>query len=227
MQIASTPSPRAGRHRWLVSYADFVTLLLAVFVVLFAAERHGNASARRVSQVMAAALKARPQTAPAAEPSFAASLPGPRPDQATVAELTGQLRQEIADQDVTVRSERRGIVVSLQEALLFPPGRADISPASYPVVEKLARILTGVPNPVRLEGHTDNTPIRNARFKNNWELSAARGIAVLELLAERYGISRDRLSVAAFAGTVPVGSNDFRDGRAHNRRVDLVILSAQ
>jgi chemotaxis protein MotB len=220
MQVTYSPRPRASRHRWLISYADFVTLLLAVFVVLFAAERHGNDTARQVSAAVAGALKSQWRVTPA-------EAPAKTPERTALTELTTQLRQEIAGENVTVQNDSRGVVVSLQEAMLFRSGSADIDRASYPMVEKLARILTGVPNSIRLEGHTDNTPIRNSRFKSNWELSAARSIAVLELLVNRYGISRDRLSVSAFAGNMPVSPNDQRDGRARNRRVDVVILSAQ
>jgi chemotaxis protein MotB len=80
---------------------------------------------------------------------------------------------------------------------------------------------------VRLEGHTDAVPIHNSRFRNNWELSAARSIAMLELLSVRFDIAPERMAIAGYADTVPVESNDTEQGRAHNRRVDIVILNEQ
>ena len=82
-----------------------------------------------------------------------------------------------------------------------------------------------MPNPIRLEGHTDSQPIHTARFRNNWELSAARGVAMLELLNSKFGIPHDRLAVVGYADTVPKVSNDTEEGRARNRRVDIVILN--
>jgi chemotaxis protein MotB len=117
------------------------------------------------------------------------------------------------------------VVVSLNQAALFRPGHAEPDPASYANFERLARVIGNLPNAIRLEGHTDDRPIRNSRFHDNWELSAARGIAILELLVNRYHLARERLSVAGFAEINPLTSNQDAEGRAHNRRVDVVILN--
>jgi chemotaxis protein MotB len=84
-----------------------------------------------------------------------------------------------------------------------------------------------VPNPVRLEGHTDAMPIRTLRFRSNWELSTARSIALMEILSNRFGVPHERMSVAGYADTAPIDSNDTPEGRAHNRRVDIVLLNEQ
>ena len=102
-----------------------------------------------------------------------------------------------------------------------------ISPDAYDGLEKVAAAITKMPNPVRLEGHTDSTPISTPRFHSNWELSAARSIALLELLSDKFGVPRERLSIAGYADTAPVASNDTEEGRARNRRVDIVILNEQ
>jgi chemotaxis protein MotB len=91
----------------------------------------------------------------------------------------------------------------------------------------VALAVAKLPNPVRLEGHTDSVPIHNSRFRSNWELSAARSIAMLELLTGRFGIPRERMAVAGYAETAPVESNETETGRARNRRVDIVILNDQ
>jgi chemotaxis protein MotB len=121
--------------------------------------------------------------------------------------------------------ERRGLVISLKEASFFPPGGDTIQPQALPVIENIAVELRRIPNPIRLEGHTDSTPIHNSRFRSNWELSAARGIAMLELFATRFQIPRERMAIAGYADTAPVASNDTEQGRARNRRVDIVVLN--
>jgi chemotaxis protein MotB len=116
-------------------------------------------------------------------------------------------------------------VVSLQEAAFFSPGDATVSVQSYSTIGNIAKAIAEVPNPVRLEGHTDSVPIHNSRFRSNWELSAARSIAMLELLSSRFEIPREKLAVAGYADTIPVAGNDTEEGRARNRRVDIVILN--
>jgi chemotaxis protein MotB len=211
---------RASHQRWLISYADFLTLLFAAFVVLFVSERAEKGTARKVSESVMAALGQREMPAPVP----ARSVPQ-NPAKTSAALLTRELREEIEKQHLEVRLESRGLVISLRQAAFFQSGHAELDPASYPMVDKIARILGDVPNLVRLEGHTDSVRIRNSRFKSNWELSAARSIAMMEALAARGGIPRNRLSIAGYAETVPVGANDDAEGRARNRRVDVVILN--
>jgi chemotaxis protein MotB len=92
-------------------------------------------------------------------------------------------------------------------------------------IEKIASVIRDLPNPVRLEGHTDSVPIHNQRFPSNWELSAARSIAMLQVLTGQYGIPNNRFAVAGYAETKPIDTNESEEGRTHNRRVDIVILN--
>jgi chemotaxis protein MotB len=218
----------------MVSYADFITLLFAVFVVLFASSQSGSATPAQISQAVAHALDngsvaeaikvmralgSPAQTARsgqvAREPDLASSLEA----------LNGTLKEEIADGKIAVQLDPRGLVISLRQAAFFPSGEAHVQPAAYSIVDKVGETLGALPNAVRLEGHTDAIPIRNSRFANNWELSAMRSIAMVELLVQRNHIDRRRLSVAGFAETDPLASNDDEEGRAKNRRVDIVILN--
>jgi chemotaxis protein MotB len=137
------------------------------------------------------------------------------------------LEQEVKSGKVGLKLEGRGLVVSLREAAFFASGDDTVAIASVPILAKIAAVVQGFGNPVRLEGHTDAVPIHNSRFRNNWELSAARSIAMLELLQQKFGIAPERLAVAGYAENAPVDTNDTEEGRAHNRRVDLVILSAE
>jgi chemotaxis protein MotB len=115
--------------------------------------------------------------------------------------------------------------VSLKQAAFFPSGTDVVEPATLPTLEKVAGALKAVSNPVRIEGHTDSLPIHTARFRSNWDLSAARSIAIMEEMSSRFQISPQRLAIAGYADTVPVADNDTPEGRARNRRVDLVILN--
>ena len=120
--------------------------------------------------------------------------------------------------------DARGIVISLHERSFFPSGADTIYPAAFDSMAKVAVVIRDLPNPVRLEGHTDSVPIRNQRFRSNWDLSAARSIAVLVFFETRYGIAPQRFAIAGYADNLPVAGNDSDEGRSKNRRVDIVIV---
>jgi chemotaxis protein MotB len=232
----------ANHERWLVSYADFITLLFAFFVMLYSHSQMDRVQAARISQafrealeegrithVLSKLLKNPPPQKPRAQLP-AEFIPPPDPNGAiellpSLKELQEKLKAEIHSGKVEVRMERRGLVISLKEASFFPPGGDSIQPQAIPVVENIAVELRRIPNPIRLEGHTDSTPIHNSRFRSNWELSAARGIAMLELFATRFSIPRERMAIAGYADTAPVATNETEQGRARNRRVDIVVLN--
>jgi chemotaxis protein MotB len=226
-----------NHDRWLISYADFITLLFAVFVVLFASAQSDRGAARRVSEAVVQALKSgamasmrqriaaagltspsNPKDTAAAQAALAELMP-------SLKVLNDQLREEIRKGQIDVRLEPRGLVISLRQAAFFPSGEATVNPETYPILDKMAAVIQSVPNPLRMEGHTDAVPIHNSRFASNWELSAVRSINMLEVLVQRNKVDRSRVSVAGYADTMPVSSNDDADGRAHNRRVDVVILN--
>jgi chemotaxis protein MotB len=247
------PSPE-NHERWLVSYADFITLLFAFFVVMFATSQTDKSKATQVSDAVTKALDhggvsamvheilggtvdekgqgnaqmlgpggiqkglKEPKPRPVPPPEVAELLP-------SMKYLSGELEAEIKAGKIDMRLEARGLVVSLREAAFFPSAGDTVEPASFASIQKVAAVLGDLPNPVRLEGHTDSIPIHTARFRNNWELSAARSIAMLDVLSARYHVSAERFSVAGYADTAPVDSNDTVEGRAHNRRVDIVVLN--
>jgi chemotaxis protein MotB len=121
--------------------------------------------------------------------------------------------------------ETRGIVVSLKDQSYFKSGSDEITPAAIESIGAVAAVIREVPNSVRLEGHSDSVPIHTSRFRDNWSLSAARSAAVLSLLESRFDIPAGRLAIAAYADNKPVAANESVEGRARNRRVDIVILS--
>jgi chemotaxis protein MotB len=139
--------------------------------------------------------------------------------------LSEQLKAQISSGAIHLKLEARGLVVTLEEKAFFPSGDDGLYAKAYPSIESVAKIIRDLPNPVRLEGHTDAIPIHTDRFKNNWELSTARSIAVLQLFSDKYQLDASRFSVAGYAQNAPVASNDTEEGRARNRRVEIVILA--
>jgi chemotaxis protein MotB len=159
---------------------------------------------------------------PAREPKPAAVLAELLP---SLEYLSEELKDEIKSGKMQMSLQPRGLVVSLSQAAFFPSGEDRIEPATYPSIGKVASAIRKLPNPVRLEGHTDSVPIHNSRFRSNWELSAARAVAMLELLTRRFSIPPERCAIAGYADNAPVDNNDSEEGRSRNRRVDIVILN--
>jgi chemotaxis protein MotB len=141
--------------------------------------------------------------------------------------LNASLAKEIESGRVEVHMEQRGLVVSLHEGGFFPSGDDKVIPGSYSSIAKIAEGLSGLSNPIRLEGHTDSVPIHTDRFSSNWELSASRSIAMMNLLTEKFKVPRERFGIAGYADTAPVDTNKTPEGRARNRRVDIVVLNAK
>ncbi|MDX2150332.1 MAG: flagellar motor protein MotB [Bryobacteraceae bacterium] len=244
------PEAHENHERWLVSYADFITLLFAFFVVMFANSNIDKAKARQISEsvrqameegrlptVLAGFLGGTRQFRGEGNTSVRAPEGKERggaadPSEGMMAELlpsldvlSQQLKKEIETGQMKISMEARGLVITLRQAAFFPSGGDDIAPERLASLEKVADSIRSLPNQIRLEGHTDAIPIHNARFRSNWELSAARSIAMLELFATRCNIPRTRMAIAGYADTVPVEPNDTDEGRGHNRRVDIVVLN--
>jgi chemotaxis protein MotB len=239
----------ANHERWLVSYADFITLLFAFFVVMFASAQSGKGKAAEVSQSVRDALehgqlstvvstvlgrgrhesKLAPITKAPTKERENPQPPEPEKHAADLAPyldvLQKGLHQELKSGKLEVKLVGRGLVISMREATFFSSGAETISPGSMDILERIAPIVRALPNAVRLEGHTDSRPIHTPRFRSNWELSAARSIAMLEILRDKFGVPEARMAVAGYGENAPSDTNETEEGRAHNRRVDLVLLS--
>lgn len=250
MRIKKHHSPE-NHERWLVSYADFITLLFAFFVVMFASNQTDKAHAKAVSEAIKKALAdGSLQTRIAAILGGSAETTdkgnlmlrgpggrqtkevakGPEPLEAVplttpMKVLTDNLHQEIAAGNIHLKLEARGLVIGLQTAAFFPSGGDGIAPEALPTLAKVAAVLNKVPNALRLEGHTDSTPINTPRFQSNWELSAARSIAMMRLLNQHFGVASQRMAVVGYADNAAIDSNETEKGRERNRRVDIVIVS--
>ena len=239
-----------NHERWLVSYADFITLLFAFFVVMFASAQGDKGKAAAVSESVKKAFE-EGKMASLVTVMFGGSvdtvgtgnamMKGPGGAHKMVEEakkdrqivelmpslkvLSTELKKEIESGRIKVSMEQRGLAISFKEAALFASGEDVVSTEAYESIAKVAEAINKLPNPVRLEGHTDSVPIHTARFRSNWELSAARSIALLEIFATKYNVPRDRMSIGGYADTAPIDSNDTIAGRTRNRRCDVIILN--
>ena len=237
--------PESDHSRWLVSYSDFITLLFAFFVVLFASAYRDNHAIPIVShaihsgfQEMSATSSAeRRNKAPAGSAPTASVAPN-MPDNlqaisatsaADVLELQRELEaaigEELRKHEVILHLTPEGFVISLDEVGFFASGKAILLPGAAGKISRIASVLSRHGLILRIEGHSDNQPIHNTQFDSNWELSTSRAMAVLSLLATNSSFDPARLSIAGYGEYRPVASNDSPEGRSLNRRVDLVVVA--
>ena len=243
-----------NHERWLVSYADFITLLFAFFVVMFAASNADQKKAGQVAKAVQGAFHDLAIFSPSgtAVPLFDGSSinskgvidnqagamseaqivgrSNPHSEGGEMGHAKAQLEQlletELKEGKVRLTEDSRGLVVSLAEAGFFDPGSAIMQPKALPTIDHIAAIVKDLSYNVRVEGHTDDRPIRTMQFPSNWELSTTRATQVLRYLIAISGIPPERLSAMGYGEYRPVAPNETAEGRAANRRVDLVILGA-
>jgi chemotaxis protein MotB len=232
---------RTGAHdRWMVSYADFITLMFAFFTVLYAVSTVDKEklapAASSLQNAFAMGIAAEPEAAGTARDArHMRPAPVVAPIVPTVPEdnLEGVRRRlalELADaidsRRLEITKDARGLVLSLPVEATFAVGSADVQPDALALVARLAAALQPLGNAVRIEGHTDDKPIHTPRYGSNWELSTARASAVVAFLIKDAGMEPQRLSAAGYGEFHPKVPNDGPANRARNRRVDLVVLNS-
>ncbi|HTU40745.1 MAG TPA: OmpA family protein [Candidatus Aquilonibacter sp.] len=261
-------SPRRRRahghtnhERWLVSYADFITLLFAFFVVLYASSQVDHRKVGKLALAIQVAfqelgvfpasttqipldpndpmpfstVQAIQNVKRNAELRRVASAPedtlsggDEETDISTLqTELREALHNEITLHEVALHRESEGLVISLRDFGFFDSGSATIKPESLSALDRIASILSIRTYKLRIEGHTDNVPIHTAQMASNWELSTARASAIVRVLIMDHHFPPDRLSAAGYAEYHPIASNLTAQGRAQNRRVDIVVLTTR
>jgi chemotaxis protein MotB len=221
---------KAARDRWLIPYADLVTLLFAFFTALYAVTA---VDASRLS-AMAEGLRAAVGTPPApAAVQTETTAPPPELtneiDRGDVSQARDAILRDLSDMldanSLELIEDRRGLVLAIPESNSFGTGQADLSVEAQALMTRIAGVLAGVPNALRVEGHTDDAPIHTPQFTSNWDLSTARATRVVDFLISRGGVAPERLSAAGYSYYHPRASNQSAQGRARNRRVDIVILN--
>ncbi len=244
-----------SRERWLVSYADFITLLFAFFTTMYAISTVDAQKMGKMVMSMRASFESGP-FAPGNERVTLAQAPGSTgldseqslaPNVSISEEAMRELRRgregeisplgklkrevellvgpEALNTRVRTHMEGRGLVISLGEGGFFDSGSDVLKPEGRKLLDAIASGLVSTHNHIRVEGHTDNLPIKNSKFPSNWELSTARATAVVSCLIVKYGFDPQLLSAAGYGEYRPASSNATAEGRARNRRVDIVVLS--
>ncbi len=225
---------RENHERWLVSYADFITLLFAFFVVMYSVSQVHEGKYKILSDSLEAAFRVEPRSiAPiqVGEPGTTAgheavAVLKPNGDaviQTMAQTLRAQLRPLEEQGLLTMRDGKEWVEIAINNRILFPSGSTELLPDATMLLSLLAEVLSKFPVPIQVEGHTDNVPIHTPSFPSNWELSAVRAATVARLLS-RHGVAPERLAATGYGETRPVASNERAEGRAENRRVVLRIF---
>jgi chemotaxis protein MotB len=240
-----------NNERWLVTYADLITLLMVFFIIMYAMSTADKGKFEAMASALSAVLAGgQGITEGAMGTSVIEGLtpPGTGLEAGMSAEdQIGELQERVQEfleqqagegasglqgqqvttqigENILVIEQERGLVISFKDSLLFGSGSATLTPLARDVITAVGNSLIGVPNYIRVEGHTDNLPIHTSTYPSNWELSAARAANVLHLLQDRVGLPADRLSVIGYGEYRPLVVNSDNVSRAMNRRVDIVIL---
>lgn len=218
----------AGGLRWLLTYADMITLLTVFFVVLYSMAKGDVGKFQTLVETFDRAFQLGSFRGfnPAAADGIGGQVGTLRAEDISLAlQQVNDVARDVGFADaVRVGMRREGVVLSLSGNLLFTSGTAELRPEGRQVLARVAEVLRPLPNRLRIEGHTDNIPLSTAQYPSNWELSAARALAILHYLRLEGGVPPERLSYAAYGEHRPAASNETREGRARNRRADIVVL---
>ncbi len=242
------PEEHENLERWLVSYADFITLLFAFFVVMYAISSVNEGKYRVLSDSIVHAFQEKQTSDKMVNMSQknTSILPGTgrpigkaapqKPDaenhdtpvtahMKTIAkDVAGAMSSLVRQGQVKVTQSARGITVEINASTLFPSGEATLQPATAQALAAVAKVLASTDNPIQVEGHTDDLPIKSPVYPSNWELSSARAAAVVRLLSEQ-GVPPGRMVAIGYADNKPLDTNASAEGRARNRRVNVLILN--
>ena len=242
------PHESENTDRWMVSYADFVTLLFAFFVVMYAMSSVNEGKYRVLADTMTEAFKAVPKspdpiqigkeskaissnTAPSVVIIKKPVNVLPKPERTyeremkQIAQTVSKSVQPLIDQGlIKVTQNKLWVEIEMNSKILFSSADSELEEEAFPALKALAEVLKKLPNSIDVEGHTDNVPINNELFPSNWELSAARAASVVHLFTN-YGVNPSRLSSIGYAEYRPIANNSTSKGRLRNRRVKVVILA--
>jgi chemotaxis protein MotB len=228
-----------GSERWLVSYSDFITLLMVLFVVLYSMGQVDIKKYKQLAESLKAAFSGGPEKVVDAgidsgggspgnsDQSSPIVIPGIPKEPATSVEVAGRLTDMLAlsgqGGEVSVQNNIEGVLISLSEKLTFTPGTSQLQPEAYPVLDTIANMLDQLDNEIRIIGYTDNTPPVEKRYATNWDLSAGRAVIIANYLTTK-GVPPQRMLVAGRGEYKPIFANDTPEHRALNSRAEIIVV---
>lgn len=216
-------------ERWLLTYSDLITLLLAFFIIMYSISQVDLNKFKSVSKALNLALDGSDRHQ---EAGWGNSYSDGKIRHRDPKGDLSVLKQSIDDiavkmnmgLEISTQLQKRGLVIHISESAFFDPGKADLKPQAMQIFDLLAVELLKIHNQTRIEGHTDNLPINTPKFPSNWELSTARATNCLRYLVERHNFPPERISALGYAEFRPIATNSNVEGRNKNRRVDIVVL---
>jgi chemotaxis protein MotB len=220
-------------ERWLLTYADLITLLLAFFVMLYVFSKQDtrkyDAMTMQLKSIFSGGTGVVDEGGRTGSKRIEASAEGPS-DVEVRRELEEQIKSfakaEGLAENISIITDERGIVIRIMDKAFYDTGKADLKEKARATLDRIAPVIKDLPNEIRIEGHTDNVPISTYEFKSNWELSVRRATEVVKYLIEKSGVSPKRISAAGYAEYRPVAENDNDANRALNRRIEIIIMKA-
>lgn len=232
MKRKKSDDERENLERWLITYSDLITLLLAFFIMMYTFSKQDAQKYQEVSENLKMIFSG--GSGVLSGGTGGRSATGMLPGASNANGVERQLQSEVEaiaksvnhDRSITVLRDERGIVIRVMDKAFFDEGKADLKGSAIEALAKIGPIIKNSNNAVRIEGHTDNTPISTGEFRSNWELSVRRATEVVRHLIERYDLSPRKISASGYAEYQPIASNDTLRNRALNRRIEIILLQS-
>lgn len=221
-EFDESPFSEGGeKDRYLITYADLITLLLGLFILLYTASNLDVQKYEKMVNAIGNVFGGPTQTIkvlPDSKISIAPPLVNLKSD------INSLIEKNNYTSSIKLEENSRGVTIHILEDIVFPSGSAELKKSSKIVLQQLAAIIKKLPNDIRIEGHTDNVPINTAQFPSNWHLSVARALSTAYYLMTEQGLNPEKLSIVGYSEYKPLDENDSFSGRASNRRVDIIII---
>lgn len=232
MRRKKKPEEHDNLERWLITYADLITLLLAFFIMMYTFSKQDTEKYREVTghlkTIFSGGAPVGSHGSRSGSAPFDVSLATPGSTEDVKKNLEQEINKVKANGDaiqkkISVISDERGIVIRILDEAFFDPGKADLKLSAKKMLDRITPVIGKVGNPVRVEGHTDNIPISTPEFRSNWELSVRRATEVIRYLIEKHDLSPQRISAVGYAEYHPVGPNNTAENRSRNRRIEIIV----